>query len=158
MIASFNIQAFIHGNIWVVGLSMAKITGRKKSPSTFRAWVTFILGHLQGCYTWEPLFNERRSWIPPLSFHFLINRVLPALPRYFHVKAHCWPKHPDTEFFPILTSVPDDPSGFLSCVWWAVHWYPSEWMPCGLPTCFSKLREVFKYAKNNIFSGQFVYL
>lgn len=121
--------------------------GRKKSPFTFRAWVTFILGHLQGCYTWEPLFNERRSWILPLSFHFLINRVLPALPRYFHVKAHCWAKHPDTEFFPILISVPGDPSGFLSCVWWAVHWYPSEWMPCGLHTCFSKLREVFNVSQ-----------
>lgn len=31
MIAFFNVQAFIHGNIWVVGLSMAKITGVGKS-------------------------------------------------------------------------------------------------------------------------------
>lgn len=145
-IVLFNSQAFIPSNFWSVGPSMAQIMGMGKSGHLpLELGLLLFLDTLEDA-TWEPLCSERRSQTPPLSFPFFLNHVLPALPGYFHIKAHCETKSSGPDFFPMLVSVPDDPSGFLSRVWLTVPWYPSEWMPYDLHACFSyfsKLREAF---------------
>lgn len=59
----------------------------------------FFLDTFHGATDETHSAKEREAEFYPYCFISSLTTVLQALPHYFHIRAHCWSKYSDTEFF-----------------------------------------------------------